>query len=194
MNRQPDFLFNLASMKRQNTYSLPEEILNSVTHGPGLVMGLAVCIFFLIKGSASDSWIAPFSLVLYLIGVCSSYAASTIYHSIPASREKAKKIGTASKQNKPIVSSDGSLTVDLHIEAIPGGMSVPKGKQLQFQMDTFRKIIRENICHRGKKITFIHVIGDGILKAAIRKELDEVLALRCSYCVGDPAVTIVSIK
>jgi hemolysin III len=79
-------------MKRQNTYSLPEEILNSVTHGLGLIMGLAVCIFFLVKGSASDSWIAPFSLVLYLIGVCSSYAASTIYHSIPASSERAKKI------------------------------------------------------------------------------------------------------
>ena len=80
---------NLTHMKQQNAYSLPEEILNSVTHGLGLVMGLAVCIFFLIKGSASDSWIGPFSLVLYLIGVCSSYAASTIYHSIPASREKA---------------------------------------------------------------------------------------------------------
>ena len=43
-------------------------------------------------------------------------------------------------------------------------------------------------------ITFIHGIGDGILKAALRKELDEVLALRCSYNVGDPAVTVVSIK
>ena len=32
-------------MKRLNTYSLPEEILNSVTHGLGLVMGLAVGIF-----------------------------------------------------------------------------------------------------------------------------------------------------
>ena len=40
----------------------------------------------------------------------------------------------------------------------------------------------------------IHGIGDGILKAAIRKELDEVLALRCSYSIGDPAVTIVTIK
>ena len=44
------------------------------------------------------------------------------------------------------------------------------------------------------KICFIHGIGDGILKAAIRKELDEVLALRCSYSVRDPAVTIVYIK
>lgn len=106
---------------------------------------------------------------------------------------KSKKNTTVSKRPVPI-NPDGSLTIDLHIEAIPGGISVPKGQQLQFQMDTFRRIIRENANRRGMKITFIHGIGDGILKAAIRKELDEVLALRCSYSVGDPAVTIVSIR
>lgn len=79
-------------MKRLNTYSLPEEILNSTTHGLGLIMSLVVCIFFIIKGNISDSWLTIFSLVLYLFGVCSSYAASTIYHSIPASKEKTKKI------------------------------------------------------------------------------------------------------
>ena len=111
--------------------------------------------------------------------------------SLKDTKVKAKKTGTASKQFKPTIGSDGSLTIDLHIEAIPGGSSVPKGQQLQFQMETFRKVIRENISHKGRKITFIHGIGDGILKAAIRKELDEVLALRCSYSVGDPAVTVV---
>ena len=114
--------------------------------------------------------------------------------SLKNTKVKAKKTSTASKLAKLAVSSDGSLTVDLHIEAIPGGTSVPKGQQLLFQMETFRKAIRENISHRGRKITFIHGIGDGILKAAIRKELDEVLALRCSYSVGDPAITVVSIK
>ncbi len=114
--------------------------------------------------------------------------------SLKDTKVKAKKTGTTSKQAKAAISSDGSLMVDLHIEAIPGGVNVPKGQQLQFQMETFRKVIRENVSHRGRKITFIHGIGDGILKAAIRKELDEVLALRCSYSVGDPAVTIVSIK
>jgi hypothetical protein len=44
------------------------------------------------------------------------------------------------------------------------------------------------------KITFIHGIGDGTLKSAIRHELDEVLALRCTYTVGDPAITVVTIK
>ena len=106
---------------------------------------------------------------------------------------KAKKTITASKQAKQ-TNPDGSLTIDLHIEAIPGGRNIPKGQQLQFQMEIFRKVIRENLSHKGMKITFIHGIGDGILKAAIRKELDEALTLRCSYSVGDPAVTVVSIK
>ena len=113
--------------------------------------------------------------------------------SLKDSKVKTRQTSNAAKRSVP-VNPDGSLTVDLHIEAIPGGTSVPKGQQLQFQMDTFRRIIRDNANRRGMKITFIHGIGDGILKAAIRKELDEVLALRCSYSVGDPAVTIVSIR
>ena len=96
--------------------------------------------------------------------------------------------------NTPRSKTSGSLEIDLHIEAIPGGRSVPKGQQLQFQMDTFKRVIRENLSRRGMKISFIHGVGDGILKSAIRKELDEVLALRCTYSVGDPAVTVVSIK
>ena len=113
--------------------------------------------------------------------------------SLKETKVKAKKTNMEPKRSTPM-NPDGSLTIDLHIEAIPGGVNVPKGQQLQFQMDTFRRVILENANRRGMKITFIHGIGDGILKAAIRKELDEVLALRCSYAVGDPAVTIVSIK
>ena len=107
-------------------------------------------------------------------------------------RARLKK--TAGAAGQPKAGAGVPMTVDLHIEAIPGGRAIPKGQQLQFQMDTFRRIIRENANRRGLKITFIHGLGDGILKAAIRKELDEVLALRCSYSVGDPAVTIVSIR
>ena len=91
-------------------------------------------------------------------------------------------------------SPNGTLTVDLHIEALPGGRNVPKGQQLHFQLDTFRRIIRTNISRKGLKITFVHGLGDGTLKSAIRKELDEVLPLHCTYTVGDPAVTIVTIK
>ena len=109
------------------------------------------------------------------------------------SKVKHKKGASASKAAAS-TSASGILSVDLHIEAIPGGRSVPKGQQLQFQMDTFKRVINENLRRRGTKISFIHGVGDGILKAAIRKELDEVLALRCSYSLGDPAVTVVTIK
>ena len=85
--------------------------------------------------------------------------------SLKKTKVKAKKTCIEPKRSVPL-NPDGSLTIDLHIEAIPG----------------------------GTKITFIHGIGDGILKAAIRKELNEVLALRCSYSVGDPAVTVVTIR
>lgn len=113
--------------------------------------------------------------------------------SLKDTKVKAKK--TITESNKAIrTDRDGYLTIDLHIEAIPGGRNIPKGQQLQFQIETFRKVVRQNLSHRGMKMTFIHGVGDGILKAAIRKELDEVLALRCSYSIGDPALTIVTIR
>ena len=115
---------------------------------------------------------------------------------ISALKQSNIKVGKTSQQPKKITVPQGSgvLLVDLHIEAIPGGCGIPKGQQLQFQMDTFKRVIRENLSRRGMKISFIHGVGDGILKSAIRKELDEVLALRCTYSVGDPAVTVVTIR
>ena len=80
------------SMKKQNVYSLPEEIVNTTTHAIGLAMALAVCIYFLIQGGGTDSWVVPFSLSLYLFGVVSSYACSTLYHAIPSSKVWAKAL------------------------------------------------------------------------------------------------------
>jgi uncharacterized hydantoinase/oxoprolinase family protein len=121
--------------------------------------------------------------------------------SLKETKIKGSKAGSgcgSSKSGSPTAAfrhaPNGTLTVDLHIEALPGGRNVPKGQQLQFQLDTFRRIIRTNISRKGLKITFVHGLGDGTLKSAIRKELDEVLPLHCTYTVGDPAVTIVTIK
>ena len=108
-------------------------------------------------------------------------------------RAKAGKKAEGHNSKRTKSTAKPELTIDLHIEAIPGGRSVPKGQQLQFQIDIFKRVLKENMHHKGLRITFIHGIGDGTLKAAIRKELDEVYALRCSYSVGDPAVTTVTI-
>ena len=123
-----------------------------------------------------------------------SYGEFAVTDNTELERLKSSKVKHhATSPRTPRPKTSGSLEIDLHIEAIPGGRSVPKGQQLQFQMDTFRRVIRENLSRRGMKISFIHGVGDGILKSAIRKELDEVLALRCTYSVGDPAVTVVTI-
>ena len=53
-------------------------------------MGLVVCIYFLAKGGTVGIQLGGLSFGLYLFGVVSSYAASTIYHSIPPAKVNAK--------------------------------------------------------------------------------------------------------
>lgn len=78
-------------MKKQSTYSHREEIVNTATHAAGFVMALAVCTVFLVCSSGTGNWLVPFSLTLYLFGVVSSYAASTIYHAIPGGKALPKR-------------------------------------------------------------------------------------------------------
>lgn len=73
-------------------YTTTEEVLNTTTHAIGLLMCVVVCICFFVSGSLTSSLYVPLSLSLYAFGVLTSYAASTIYHAIPASKEKAKSI------------------------------------------------------------------------------------------------------
>lgn len=103
---------------------------------------------------------------------------------------KPKKEARAPKQ--PATPSE--ITVDLHIEKIPGGMDAPEGFELPFQLEYFKRIIRQNQKHRGMRINVVHGVGDGILKDAIRKEIDETFALSCSWAPGIAGVTVVTIK
>lgn len=75
--------------------------------------------------------------------------------------------------------------------AIP---SRTKWAALDFQLNYFRQILRKNLKHRGRRIVFIHGVGDGTLASAIRKELDEVFALSCTYTPGPMGVTNVTIR
>jgi len=86
------------------------------------------------------------------------------------------------------------LTVDLHLERIPGNEGIPEWAALEFQLNYFRTVLRRNLKHRGKRIVFIHGVGDGKLASEIRKELDEVYALTCTYTVGEFGVTNVTVR
>jgi len=94
---------------------------------------------------------------------------------VKKSKQEARK--TSSPQNEV-------LEVDLHLERIPGWENVASWAALDNQMEYFKTIIRKNQKFHGKKIVFIHGEGEGRLKEAIRKELDEVFNLCCTYTVG----------
>ena len=121
---------------------------------------------------------------------------------IPINPEEDRKLHSSIQPRRskdaeePLASEDplADLTVDLHIERIPGSDGVPEWAALEYQMNYFRQILRKNLKHRGKRITFIHGVGDGVLASAIRKELDEVFAVSCSYTFGPMGATNVTIR
>ena len=101
------------TMKRQNAYSLPEEILNSTTHGLGLAMSLAVCIFFLAKGTVD--------IELDVLSKCAGIIATNCYGVVGmAVRNKADGIASLLKRDamskgiKVTIDEDG-LAIDVHV-------------------------------------------------------------------------------
>ena len=64
------------------------------------------------------------------------------------------------------------IEVDLHAHELldtTAGMS--NGEILNYQLDVFRKKMEEMMGKKGQRIVFIHGKGDGVLRAAIIKEL-----------------------
>lgn len=101
-----------------------------------------------------------------------------------------KQADVAEMQENP----SAELTIDLHIERIPGSEGIPEWAALDFQLNYFRQVLRKNLKHRGRRLVFIHGVGDGTLASAIRKELDEVFALSCTYTPGPMGVTNVTVR
>lgn len=68
---------------------------------------------------------------------------------------------------------DGPLVVDLHIaELVDNTRGLSSADMLNLQVDKFCKVMDANLRNHGRKIVFIHGKGDGVLRAAIMKELN----------------------
>ncbi len=65
------------------------------------------------------------------------------------------------------------LEVDLHIhELIDDSSGLSNGEMLQIQLDKFHFVMESNLKVKGKRIVFIHGVGNGVLKTEIRKQLE----------------------
>ena len=108
-------------------------------------------------------------------------------------------IGRSAQKRKETIADrpqalPNEISVDLHIEKIQSGYEAPEGFELPYQLEYFKSILHKNLKHRGMRISFIHGVGDGILRDAIRKEIDEAYALTCSWAPGPAGVTIVTVR
>lgn len=65
---------------RSRTYSQKEELTNSLSHALGIVLGIAATITFFSKDSIAGNKWAIISVIIYLLGMLSSYISSTWYH------------------------------------------------------------------------------------------------------------------
>lgn len=69
--------------------------------------------------------------------------------------------------------ADEPLVVDLHInELVDSTRGMSNADMLNLQVDTFCKVMDANLRNHGRKIVFIHGKGDGVLRAALLKELN----------------------
>lgn len=84
------------------------------------------------------------------------------------SDERPGKHQHVKKENK----NNAILEVDLHInELLDSTQGMSNSDILECQLKTFRKVMDENMGHKGRKIVFIHGKGEGVLRTAIIKEL-----------------------
>lgn len=79
-------------MEITKRYTFSEELINSISHAVGVVMGLVVCIIFLARGYADGSALTIFSLWLYLFGVVCSYLCSSLYHAYSSAKPYGKAL------------------------------------------------------------------------------------------------------
>ena len=64
-------------------YTHKEELWNAWSHAGGILMGVTFGIIFLVMAFKGDNPWARLGVCLYLFGMLGSYAASTIYHTLP---------------------------------------------------------------------------------------------------------------
>jgi hypothetical protein len=70
--------------------------------------------------------------------------------------------------------AQGEAEIDLHIaEIVDNILGMSSLDMLKLQIDTFKKVLDSAITNDYHKVTFIHGVGNGVLKNAIIKEIED---------------------
>ncbi len=85
------------------------------------------------------------------------------------------------KQDKLNTDRNGDYVFDLHIDSLLDSTAgMDRRDILQYQIDKFQDVMKENIKHRERRIVFIHGKGDGVLRSELIKVLQKKFP-KCRY-------------
>lgn len=69
-------------------YRVKEEVLHAITHGVGVLLGIAGLVLLILKAVPSGNMIRLFSAIVFGLSIIILYLNSTLYHSFPWKRVK----------------------------------------------------------------------------------------------------------
>ena len=78
----------MAKIVVRKNFSLGEEIANAITHGLGVLFGIAVLVIIVIKGASSHDVIYTVSMLIYSISTIILYTNSMLYHALKKGKAK----------------------------------------------------------------------------------------------------------
>jgi hemolysin III len=72
----------------RKNFSIGEEIANAVTHGLGVLLGIAALVILAIKGAQGQNVLYTVSMMIYSVSTIVLYTNSTLYHAFKDERAK----------------------------------------------------------------------------------------------------------
>lgn len=72
----------------RKSFSMEEEIANAVTHGLGMLLGIAALVIFAIKGAKTQNVLYTVSMMIYSVSTIVLYANSMFYHAFKDGKTK----------------------------------------------------------------------------------------------------------
>lgn len=77
-----DFKEVFPNTKFSKKYHITAEVLNSVTHGLGVLLAIIGMVFLFMKSYRNQSWLEFIAYLIYGVGLFILYLSSTLYHSL----------------------------------------------------------------------------------------------------------------
>lgn len=89
-----------------------------------------------------------------------------------AAQEIQERLQNPKEENKVSISGPGPAVLDLHIEnLVENHKELSASEMLQLQLETFERALDQAIAGGMEEITFIHGVGNGVLRKEIHRRL-----------------------